>query len=201
MGESGQTNQIGLMVDGSMFQTLLWGVVFESFADAPLNLYGINIAENADPAPILSEGISFLGNWTAKVHNPYHIWISGTGGIFKEENKHVKIGLNNNYAKSESIHVRPLRITSFRSKIEVFGSFEDDEIITVRIRLSFIDNTFSPKSVEKIFTNNTSIWLTDDDMLDLLSSQNIIWTIEVDAKSDSENTDGIVLLSLFGTTT
>jgi len=83
----------------------------------------------------------------------------------------------------------------------VFGSFEDDEIITVRIRLSFIDNTFSPKSVEKIFTNNTSIWLTDDDMLDLLSSQNIIWTIEVDAKSDSENTDGIVLLSLFGTTT
>jgi len=93
MGECGQTNQIGLMVDGSMFQTLLWGVVFESFADAPLNLYGINIAENTDPAPILSEGISFLGNWTAKVHNPYHIWISGTGGIFKEENKHVEIGL------------------------------------------------------------------------------------------------------------
>lgn len=200
MGEYGQTNQIGLFVDGSMFQTLIWGVVFESFAKTPLNLYGINIGENTDPAPIISEGVSFLGNWTVKIHNPYNIWISGTGGVFKEENRLIEVGLNNNYGKTESIHIRPLRITSFESKLQVFGSFTNNEIITVRIRLSFIDNTFSPNFIEKIFTNSSSIWLTNDDMLELLSSQNIIWSIEVDAKSDSTNTDVSVLLSLFGTT-
>lgn len=201
MGEYGQSNQIGLLVDGSMFQTLLWGVVFESFANTPINLYGVNIDENTNPAPIISEGVSFLGNWTAKIHNPYNIWVSGTGGIFKQEKIPVELGINNNYGNPQSIHIRPLRITSFRTKLQVFGSFVNNEIITVRIRLSFIDNTFSPISVEKIFTNSTNLWLTDDDMLDLLPSQNIIWTIEIDAKSNSGITDEVVLFSLFGTTT
>jgi hypothetical protein len=201
MGEYGITNQTGLLIDGSMFQTLLWGVVFESFAIDPSNLYGINIRETADPAPILSEGISFLGNWTAKIHNPYNIWVSGTGGVFKEENRIIDIGLNNNFGILESIHIRPLRITSFRSKIQVIGDFNNNETITVRIRLSFIDNSFSPKPVEKTFNNSTSIWLTDDDMLELLSSQNIVWAIEIEAKSDSMNTDSVVLFSVYGTTT
>ncbi|MCW3997506.1 MAG: hypothetical protein NWF10_02935, partial [Candidatus Bathyarchaeota archaeon] len=201
MGEYGKSNQTGLLVDGSMFQTLLWGVVFESFATDPSNLFGINIRETADPAPILSEGISFLGNWTAKINNPFNIWISGTGGVFKEENILIDIGQNNNFGVPESVHIRPLRITSFRSKIQVIGDFNNNETIKVKIRLLFIDNTFSPNTVEKTFNNASSIWLTDEDMLRLLSSQNIIWAIEVEAKSDSPNTDAIVLFSLYGTTT
>ena len=38
MGEYGKSNQTGLLVDGSMFQTLISGVVFESFADTPEKL-------------------------------------------------------------------------------------------------------------------------------------------------------------------
>jgi hypothetical protein len=121
MGEYGQTSQTGLFVDGSMFQTLIWGVVFESFAENPSNLYGINIGKNTDPAPIISEGVSFLGNWTAKINNPNNIWVSGTGGVFKEANRSIELGFNNNYGKTESIHIRPLRITSFNSKLQVFG--------------------------------------------------------------------------------
>jgi hypothetical protein len=83
----------------------------------------------------------------------------------------------------------------------VIGDFNNNETITVRIRLSFIDNSFSPKPVEKTFNNSTSIWLTDDDMLELLSSQNIVWAIEIEAKSDSMNTDSVVLFSVYGTTT
>ena len=36
MGQDGATNQTGLLDDGSMYQTLLFGVVFESFTDYPI---------------------------------------------------------------------------------------------------------------------------------------------------------------------
>lgn len=200
MGEHGQSNQIGLMVNGSMFQTLLWGVVFESFASTPIELYGINIAENTDPAPIISEGVSFLGNWTAKIHNPYNIWISGTGGIFKEENILLNLGVDNNYGNLTSFHIRPLRITSFKTKIQINGPFANNEIITIRIKLSFIDNTYSPIALVKTFTNNTIVWLTDEDMLNLLPSQNIIWSIEMEAKSNMSISENSALISVYGTT-
>ena len=201
MGEYGETNQIGILVNGSMFQTLLWGVVFESFANTPSNIYAMSIGETTDPVPILSEGISFLGNWTAKIHNPYSIWIPGTGGVFKEENKAINIGLNDNYAIPESFHIRPLRITSFKPKIQVLGILENNEIISIKLRLLFIDNTYSTTFVEKIFVNATSLWLTDDDLLKLLPSQNIIWAIEIEAKSNISNTNAKVLFSIYGTTT
>ena len=201
MGEYGETNQIGILVNGSMFQTLLWGVVFESFANTPSNIYAMSIGETTDPVPILSEGISFLGNWTAKIHNPYSIWIPGTGGVFKEENKAINIGLDDNYAIPESFHIRPLRITSFKPKIQVLGSLENNEIISIKLRLLFIDNTYSTTFVEKTFVNATSLWLTDDDLLKLLPSQNIIWAIEIEAKSNLSNTHAKVLFSIYGTTT
>jgi hypothetical protein len=200
MGEYGQSNQIGILVDGSMFQTLLWGVVFESFASKPLDLYGISIKNNTNPAPIISDGVSFLGNWTAKIHNPYNIWISGSGGIFKEEKISLEIGLNNNYGEIVDFHIRPLTITSFNAKLQVTGPFENNEIVTIRIKLTYIDKTNSPISLVKTFTNSTNLWLTKDDMLNLLPSQNIIWSIQMEAKSNLATTRNSVLISLFGTT-
>jgi hypothetical protein len=102
MGENGQqSNQIGLLVEGTMFQTLLWGVVFESFATHPVNLFAIVIGETADPPPILSEGVSFLGNWTARVYNPFHKWIPGLGGVFSQKNLNIPVGINNQYGPTE----------------------------------------------------------------------------------------------------
>ncbi len=198
LGENGRANQTALLVDGSMFQTLLLGVVFESFTDDPVYLFAIDIGENCDPAPILDGGVSFLGNWTARVHNPFSKWISGVGSVFDMENIDVPVGLNNQYGSNKSLHIRPLKIFSFRPKIQVSGSFANNETITVRIRLELIDNVIT-KSVVRTFNADASVWLTDDEMLQLLPSQNLIWAIVVDAKTSAASTDAFVRISGYGT--
>jgi len=193
-------NQTGLLIDGSMHQTLLSGVVFESFADYPEQLYAISLGETAITPPILAEGISFLGNWTARVNNPFNKWIAGSGAIFKQENLNIPIGLSGQYGPAETIQLRPLTITDFNSKIQVQGSFAYNETITVRFRLEFVDNVIS-QSVEKSFSNTTSLWLDDDDILKMLPSQSIIWNILVDAKASSALTEAVVKISVYGITT
>ena len=59
MGEDGVTNQTGLLLDGTMYQSLLLGVVFESFTDQPNNMFAIDIGKSANTTPILDGGVSF----------------------------------------------------------------------------------------------------------------------------------------------
>jgi hypothetical protein len=203
MGEYGKSNQTGLSVDGSMFQTLLSSVVFESFANLPLDnasLYGIKLGETADPAPILGSGVNFLGNWTARIYNPFSKWISGFGGVFSRENVNIVVGVNNQYGTTEIIYARPLAISSFKLRVQVQGSFGNGETVTVRFRLEFVDNVVS-RSVEKSFTNSSTSWLDDDDMLQLFPAQNVIWAILVDAKSSSASTDAVVQIDVYGVAT
>jgi hypothetical protein len=200
MGENGTSNQTGLLVDGSMFQTLISGVVFESFADAPINLYAVALGENAITPPTFDGGVSFLGNWTARIYNPSSKWISGLGSVFQRENVNIPVGLSNQYGATEDIHARPLTISSFKPRIRVQGSFANGETITVRFRLELLDNVISG-NVEKSFTNSTTLWLDDDDMLMLFPSQNVIWAILVDAKSSSASTDAVVQIDVYGTAT
>lgn len=198
IGENGRANQTGLFVDGSMFQTLLFGVVFESFTSDPVYLFGIDIGNNCDPAPILDSGVSFLGNLTAKVHDSQGIWLSGDGALFKRENVNVPLGTNNLYGLNESIQVRPLTISSFKPKITVDGSFNNNETVTVRVRIEYIDNIIS-NSVVRTFASSGAVWLSDDDMMQLFPSQSIIWAFLVDAKTSSSSTDAVVTVSGYGT--
>jgi hypothetical protein len=201
LGESGfSRNQTGLLVHGSMHQTLLSGVVFESFADYPDQLYAISLGETSVTPPTLSGSVSFLGNWTAKIYNPYGKWISGAGAVFKQEDLTISIGLNGQYGETREFQLRPDTISSFKPEINVQGSFATNETITVRFRLEFLDNTFS-QSVEKSFTTSTTLWLSDDDMLRLFPSQSIIWAILIDAKASAASTDATVQVSVYGVTT
>lgn len=201
MGENGFIrNQTGILVDGSMHQTLLFGVVFESFAEHPEDLYAISLGKTSITPPVLAGGISFLGNWTAKVHNPFNKWILGAGAVFKQEDLPVPAGLNGQYGTAVCIQMRPVTIASFKPKIEVQGSFSYNETITVRFRLEFVDNVISP-SVEKSFSNSTVLWLSDDDVLRMFPSQSVIWNILVDAKASSAVTDAVVKVSVYGVTT
>jgi hypothetical protein len=198
IGENGRANQTGLFVDGSMYQTLLFGVVFESFTYDPIYLLGIDVGYNCNPAPILNSGVSFLGNWTAKIHDTQGIWLSADGTVFKREDVIVVVGTNNQYGSNESIQVRPLTIFSFKPKLEVDGSFSNNETVTVRIRIEYIDNVLST-SVIRTFYNSSSVWLTDDEMMQLFPSQSIIWAVLVDAKTSQSFTDATVRVSCYGT--
>ena len=198
IANNGRANQTGIFVDGSMYQTLLIGVVFESFTSDPVYLFGIDIGDNCDPAPILNSGVSFLGNWTSKIHDSQGIWVSGGNTVFKKENIAVNIGTNNQYGENQTIQIRPLTIQFFKPKISVEGSFVSNEIVTVRVRVEYIDNVMS-SSVEKTFTNSSSTWLSDDDIMQLFPSQDIIWGIIFDAKTNAAATNAAVVISGYGT--
>jgi hypothetical protein len=197
-GQDGHTNQTGLLLDGTMSQSLLLSVVFESFTDAPSNMFAIDIGQTANTAPILDAGVSFLGNWTAMIHNPYGVWVSSSGSAFERQGVNVPVGLNGQYGASVTIQALPLRIFSFEPKIEVHGSFASNEIITVRIRLEFADNVVS-NSVLKTFNSTGAVWLSNDDMMQLYPSQDIIWGVVVDATSSSSSTNAAVTVSGYGT--
>src|SRR5665647_2582665 len=193
-----RANQTAILLGGSMDQTILLGVVFESFTPNPVYLFGIDIGESCTAAPIFDSGVSFLGNWTARVHNPFAEWIVGVGGVFQRLNVNVPMGLNNEYRENACIQLSSLKIFSFKPQIVVEGSFTNSETVTVRIRVEYIDNAISTPVV-RTFTNSGSVWLSDDEIMQLYPSQGIIWAVLVDAKSSSSSTDTVVNVNCYGT--
>jgi hypothetical protein len=192
-----RSNQTALYVDGTMDQTFLQGVAFESFANQPIYMFAIDIGQNCDPAPILGDGVSFLGNWTAKVHNQKGAWLYSNSTVFSRQNELIPVGLNGDYGETVRIQCKPLYISEFKPKISVSGSFSQGEIVTVRVRIEYIDNYVSG-SVTKIFSDNSSQWLTDDEVMSLFPSQSVIWAVLVDAKASSASSDSAVSVSGYG---
>ena len=202
MGEFNRRNQTGISAEGSMLQTLLQNVVFESFAETPINIYGIELGQDTEP-PILGRGITFeppsAYNWTYKIHNPSGKWIYGSGGSFKRENASIQVGIYNRYGPNQTIDAYRDKIANFKARIRVGGTFGDGETLTVRFRLEFIDNAIS-NSVEKSFNQTATLWLDDDDYFELAPAHNIIWAILAGAKTSSNSTNTTVQIDVYGTT-
>ncbi|NLF88901.1 hypothetical protein GX563_08780 [Candidatus Bathyarchaeota archaeon] len=198
MGENEHTNQTAIYVDGAMDQTLLFGVVFESFTSTPNDIYAIDIGPNCDPAPTIDSGVSFLGEWTARIHNPYGEHLRSTSSTFKREVT-VPVGLNGQFGELKTIDVHPLTIGSFTPTITVSGSFSHNETVTVRIRVEYIDNVISAP-VTRVFNGGGTVALSTDELLTLFPSQSIIWSVLIDAKTDASSTDAAVAVSGYGTT-
>jgi hypothetical protein len=202
IGEFGQFNQTGLQLEGSMYKTAMESVVFESFAALPLDdalLFAMKIGADAYQSPVFEAGVNILGNWTARISNPYSVWIFGVGGVFKQTNIPIPLGANV-YGQTEIVQVHPATIASFKPKISVQGSFANNETVTVRLRLEFVDNVVGG-SVEKTFNSSGSVWLDDEDFLQLYGYPNVIFAVLVDAKASSQFTDARVTLDFYGTTT
>ena len=108
------------------------------------------------------------------------------------------MGTNDQYGENQTIQIRPLTISSFKPNIAVDGSFLNNEIVTVRVRIEYIDNVIS-NPVVKTFTSSGAVWLSDDDMMQLFPSQSIVWAILIDAKTSVSSTDAIVTVSGYGT--
>lgn len=200
MGEYGRANQTALLVKGTMCQSLLLGVVFESFTDQPVYMFGLELGESCTAAPLFDGGVSFLGNWTAKIYNPSSIWISGVGSLFSRENVDIPVGSGNQYNEVVSIDVQPSNVAYFKPKIEVAGNFKTGEIVTVRIWIEYIDNTESTRAVVRTFTEGGSVWLSDEEMLRLYPSQNIVWSVMVAAKTNMDSSGVSVRVSGYGAT-
>ena len=198
-GQDGHTNQTGLLVDGSMYQTLLSSVVFESFTDAPNSMYAIDLGKNCNPAPTMDGDVNFLGNWTANIHNPYGKWISGLGSAFSKQNVAVPVGVSGQFGGNATITAVPLNIYTFEPKIQVSGAVANGEVITVRVRLLLADNVVST-AVTQAFNSTGSAWLSNDQMLALFPSQSVIVGVVFDAQSNAASTDAAVTVSGYGTT-
>ena len=197
LGGDGSTNQTGLLNNGSMDQTLLQGVVFESFTDNPHNMYAINLGEFCNPAAVLDGAVSFLGTWTARIYNPFSHWINGEGSAFNKNNINVPVGSNSQYGKTVNIGMQPLEMFTFKPKIGV-SNLGSNEVVTVRVRFEFVDNVVG-NSVEKNFSSNQEVWLSDDDMMTLYPSQSVIYAVLVDAQSNQASSNAVVLVSGYGT--
>jgi hypothetical protein len=204
IGEFDQYNQTGLLLstNGSMYQTLMNGVVFESFAKGNLDnaaLYAVKLYQNVYQPPILQAGVNFLGSWTARVSNFFSNWISGVGGVYKLENITIPISTGD-FGQPTIIQMHPLTIASFKPVISVQGNFRYNETVDVRIRLEFVDNVVS-KNITKSFSNNAAVWINDDELLSIYPTQDVIWAILVDAKVNTASTDAKAQISLYGITT
>jgi hypothetical protein len=197
-GQDGHTNQTGLLVDGSMYQTLLSSVVFESFTDAPNSMYAMDLGKDCNPAPTLDGDVNFLGSWTANIHNPYSIWILGIGSAFERQNIKVPVGISGQYADNATIQAVPLNIVAFEPKIQVGGVLVSGETIIVRVRLLLVDNVVS-SAITQVFNSTGSAWLSNDQMLQLFPAQSVVVGVVFDAQSNVSTTNAVVTVSGYGT--
>jgi hypothetical protein len=199
LGHSNETNQIGILIEGSMLNTLLHNVVVESFAKDPNEIYGIKIGQYGE-SPILGQGVVFLGNFTKNIDNSFNKWLYGVGSCFKFENISVPVGLNNTYG--DPCEITPPKylyfsISNIYIKILVEGKFPENEVITVRLKLKFIDESYS-KDLTKIFNSNATIWLDHKDLFTILPTVNIISSIVLDAKTNKTSSDVKVYIWMCG---
>lgn len=199
LAHSNETNQVGILIDGSMLNTLLNNVVIESFARSPNEIYGIRIGQYGE-LPILGQGVVFLGNFTRKIDNPFNKWLYGVGSCFKFENISVPVGLNNLYG--DILEITPPKylyfsISNIHIKILVEGKFSENEVVTVRLKLKFIDESCS-KDLTKVFISNTTIWLDHEDLSTILPTVNIISSIVLDAKTNKTSSDVKVYVWVYG---
>jgi len=199
MGEASERNQTGILVEGSMLNTVIQNVVFESFANSPQNVYGIALGSNCDP-PIFGQGLVFCGNLTCSIYNPYGKWLYGSGGSFKLENVTISLGLKNVYGAFHEIGSVPhlyFAIGSLNVRVQVEGNFSAEETIYVRFKFRFIDGSFS-KQLEISFSDAGILWLSQDYWLDIWPSRTIISSLVVDAKTTASASNVTVAISVYG---
>jgi len=200
MGENGQhSNQTALKLEGSMTQTMFIGVVFESFADNPLDMFAIDVGKYCDSLPNFSGGVSYLGSWTERIHNPFGIGLRSSTETAVKQEAVIPVGTSGEYGETQSLKWFPLTVSSFKPKIDVTETLQPNEIITVRVRIEYVDNSVSTSAI-RTFSTIGSTSLSDNDMMQLFSSQSVIWAILVDAKTNTATTNAKVTISNSGTT-
>lgn len=205
LAENGESqNQTGILMRGSMKQTMLTSVVFESFIPEdikPNQIYAINLDTTNEnySAPILAGGNSFLNPFTTRIYNPNGKWIYGLGGLFTQKSVPVIVGTNDNYSDPQYLHDYPLTMADFKAEIHARG-IANNETVTVKFVFEYIDHSQLP-GIEKTFTNDSDVWLNETEIVSQYPSQNVLWTVIVTAKTNATSTNAAITLDVYGATT
>ena len=183
MHANNSQTQTELHVEGAMTNTILSGVVFESFGNG--TIYGIYLGENS--TGFSDEGTNFLGYPEARIYNPYGKWMPG---LFRIE------PINLTFDNSTRIDRDSFTIESFGAIINI-ENISLSEQVTVNITLNFKDHTST--WIPLTFSENQTYELTVKNLYDLYPSQSTIWDIEFLAQTNLLNSETNVSIEVFGT--
>lgn len=194
MHTNNSLTQTGLCIEdqGAMTHTILSGVTFETFDLKNIEnatIYGIYFGKNC--TAYSDEGISFLGNYTARISNLHN---NDLPGAFRTKRT---IKFDNSKTNSSVIHREPFSIESFDGFINITDIHSSEQVI-VQISLNFMDHTITSITLPTFTVNKSYYELTKQDLYDLYPSQNTIQNIEVFAQTNLSNSETIVSIAVFG---
>jgi len=115
---------------------------------------------------------------------------------FKTTGLSVSVGTGGAYGSASAITTRSGRVTYPRVKITWGGTFGAGETVTVKVEAVYTDGTTA--YVEKSATAVGSLWLTDDDVLSLITQGKDIVKLNVYAKSSAASTTVTVTVDAYG---
>jgi len=116
--------------------------------------------------------------------------------IFVYTNQSVPIGTGNTYGSPVAL-VSPSGIIRYpRIQITWGGTFAAGEIVSVQITAVYNDGTTA--SIIKSATATGSLWLTDDDIIQLMSQGKIITRIDISASTNQASTQATVTINAYG---
>jgi nitrous oxidase accessory protein NosD len=115
---------------------------------------------------------------------------------FKSTGLSVSVGTGGNYGSATSITSPSGRITFPRVKITWGGTFGAGETVTVKVEAVYTDG--SSVYIEKSATATGSLWLTDDDIIALISQGKDIVKLNIYAKTNLSSTSVTVTVNAYG---
>jgi len=166
------------------FDTGTYGISLSNVSDA---LIGGNKFINLDQVLNLSS----VAGLKIKLNKGYDTETFNTTGLS------VPIGVSGAYGSPVSIISLSGVITFPRVKIIWGGTFGTGETVTVNITAVYSDG--STASITKSATTTGSLWLTDDDILALITQGKDITQLQVSASSNLASTSVTVTVDAYGT--
>jgi hypothetical protein len=164
--------------------------------------YGIFIANAV--TNVIIEGVDLRNNVAGAIGNLGNL---GSGSIvrgclgfdtenFKVTSLSVSVGRGGVYGSASVITSPSGVITYPRIKITWSGTFGSGETVTVKVEAVYTDN--STAYIEKSATTTGSLWLTDDDIIALISQGKNITKLNIYAKTNLSSTSVTVTVDAYG---
>jgi hypothetical protein len=115
---------------------------------------------------------------------------------FKVTGVSISVGTGGAYGSASAVQTPSGRVTYPRVKITWGGTFGTGETVTVKVEAVYTDG--STAYIEKSATTTGSLWLTDDDIISLITQGKDIVKLNVYAKTNLSSTTVTVTVDAYG---